>query len=404
MHQVTSARVPARATAPARPARIRRGARGLSRAALAAALSLGVLAPGTAPGQSSEPKGSKVVLIDGSSTVEPITSAVAADFSAVRPDVRLSVAVSGTSGGFRRFTVGETDLSNASRAIKPSEIEAARENGVEYIESLVAFDGLTVAVDQETRIFASGEPCLTVGELQLLWGREAEGLVTKWGHLGSRFADAPVVLTGAASTSGTFDFFTEAVNHRAGDTRSDYFGTEEDQLLAERTSQDPYALTYFGYAFYLHNQSSVQPVAIDPRETLIDADASVLGKVNARRAENDKEPLRNEGGECRGVRPDVDTIGSFAYQPLTRPLFFYINAESAERDAVADFVGFYLDEERIGDEEFMLDVGYIPVTRRLREAVRSCWTQRVPGTAFDGAFGGLTSLEIARKYSGHCKL
>lgn len=346
----------------------------------------------------------KVILVDGSSTVEPVTSAVVAEFSKVRPDLRLSVAVSGTSGGFRRFVVAETDMSNASRAIKTSEVETSAKNGVRYLESLVAFDGLTVAVDRETRIFKTGKPCMTVGELQLLWAREAEGLATNWSHLGSRFADATVTLSGAASTSGTFDFFTDAVNGDEGDTRSDYFGTEEDQLLAEQTGQNPHALTYFGYAFYLHNQDRVQPVAIDPRKTTIDAPRSVLDRVNAKRTANGKEPLQNKSGACQGVLPDVDTIGSFAYQPLTRPLFVYTNLESAERSAVQELLDFYLAEERIGNREFMLDVGYIPVTRRLREAARSCWGKRVPGTAFGGEFGGLSAQEIADKYSSHCKL
>jgi phosphate transport system substrate-binding protein len=364
-----------------------------------------LLAGGTpAPAQPNAAPGAKTIQVDGSSTVEPVTSAVAAEFSKAHPDVRLSVAVSGTSGGFRRFVVGETDMSNASRAIKAAEIKTAGENGVGYVESLVAFDGLTVAVDRETKIFKSGRPCMTVGELQLLWGREAEGTVKRWSQLGSRFADAAVTLSGAASTSGTFDFFTDAVNKKEGDTRSDYFGTEEDQLLAEQTGQDPNALTYFGYAFYLHNQDRVQPVAIDSRATTIDAPKAVLDQVNAKRAANGKEPLANGGGACQGVGPDVDTIGSFAYQPLTRPLFVYTNLKSAERPVMAEFLESYLAEERIGSREFMLDVGYIPITRRLREAARSCWAKRVPGTAFDGEFGGLSAQDIATKYASHCKL
>lgn len=367
-------------------------------------LALLLVCPGPAVAQSTASPDSRTILVDGSSTVEPVTSAVAAEFKKVRPEVRTSVAVSGTSGGFRRFTVGETDISNASRAIKAAEIETAAKNDVRYIESLVAFDGLTVAVDRETKIFGDGEACLTVGELQMLWSREAEGLVERWRHLGSRFADAEIALTGAASTSGTFDFFNEAIQGSEDDTRSDYFGTEEDQLLAEQASQSPYGLTYFGYAFYLNNQSRVRAVAIDPRKSLIDADPAILRQLNARREEAGKPPLGNEGGSCQGVLPDVDTIGSFAYMPLTRPLFFYTNARSAQRAAVADFVSFYLGEERIGNDEFMLDVGYVPVTRRLREAVRTCWEDRVIGTAFDGDFGGMTSRELAAKYGSHCGL
>lgn len=354
--------------------------------------------------QPNAPVDSKSLLVDGSSTVEPVTTAVAAEFSQVRPDVEVSVAVSGTSGGFRRFVVGETDMSNASRAIKGSEIETAAANGVDYVESLVAFDGLTVAVDRETEIFSDGNVCMTKGELELLWAQEAEGFITNWSQLGSRFADSAAVLSGAASTSGTFDFYTDAINNDEGDTRSDYFGTEEDQLLAEQTSQDAFALTYFGFAFFVNNQDIVQPVAIDNRQTLIDAPQNVLDAINERRAANGKEPLSNGGGECNGVLPTPDSIGGFDYQPLTRPLFVYTNLQSGEREAVDAFVDFYLEEAQLGSQEFMLDVGYINVTRQLREAARACWENRVTGTAFDGDFGGLSSNEIRDKYVSHCGL
>lgn len=361
----------------------------------------------TAAGLQAQPNAAadaKSILVDGSSTVEPVTSAVAAEFAKVRPDVQVSVAVSGTSGGFRRFVAGETDLSDASRAIKSSEITTAQTNGIHYVESLVAFDGLTVGVARDTQIFGSGEACLTAGELQLLWAREAEGFVTTWTQLGSRFTNTAIVLSGAAETSGTFDFFTEALNGKAGDTRADYFGTEEDQLLAEQTGADPFALTYFGFAFFQNNQGLVKAVAVDPRLDLIDAPQAVLDEINARRTANGKSPLANGGGLCNGILPNVDTIGSFAYQPLTRPLFIYTNAQSAQRGAVDAFVGFYLAEDRIGNEEFMSDVGYINVTPSLREAARACWDNRRTGTAFGGQFVGLSEDEIEQKYRSHCGL
>ncbi len=368
----------------------------------AGGLAIGGALAAAALAQSPAPRGANVVIVDGSSTVAPITQAVAAEFSRVRPDARVSVGVSGTSGGFRRFLSGETDISDASRPIKSSEIETARKNGIRYIEALVAFDGLTVAVGRHTRIFRDGIPCMTVGELELLWAREAEGLITNWSQLGSRFAVAPITLSGAAETSGTFDFFTEAVNHQSGDTRSDYFGTEEDQLLAEQTGKDPVALTYFGFAFFQNNQEIVQPVAIDPRRQTIDAPAQVLDAINRRRAQSGKSPLVNAGGACRGILPSLDTILSFQYQPLSRPLFIYVNAESASRRAVAQFMDFYLSEEILGNPEFMQDVGYINVPRRLRQAARSCWENRVTGTAFGGTISGLNGEEITRLYTAHC--
>lgn len=345
----------------------------------------------------------KPITADGSSTVEPITSAVVAEFVKANPTIRVSVGVSGTSGGFRRFLVGETDLSNASRAIKKAEIEKATAAKIEYVETLVAFDGLTVAVGKTTEIFGKEKPMLTVGELELLWCREAEGIVTNWRHLGSRFADAKITLSGAASTSGTFDFFTDAVNKKEGDIRADYFGTEEDQLLAEQTGKSTHALTFFGYAFYLHNQDRVQPVAIDPRRSTVDAPAEILAKINEKRVANGKKPLANVSGPVQGVLPDVDTIGANAYQPLTRPLFVYANRKSLNRPEVKALMEFMVDEKRIGNREFMLDVGYVPAQRRLRDAARAIVSGKIAGTAFGGEFAGLTSAAIAEKYQAHAK-
>jgi phosphate transport system substrate-binding protein len=354
--------------------------------------------------QPTAPATSKDVIVDGSSTVGPITQAVAAEFVKIRPDVKVSVGVSGTSGGFRRFLAKETDISNASRPIKSSEIESAAQNALGYVETLVALDGLTVAVDRETQVFQGGVPCMTVGELELLWSREAEGFITQWSQLGSRFIHASITLSGAAETSGTFDFFTEAINEATGDTRSDYFGTEEDQLLAEQTGQNPLALTYFGFAFFVSNQGLVQAVAIDPRRELIDTPESVVNEINQRRAANHKKPLEVKGGACQGVLPSLDAILTFQYQPLSRPLFIYTNLQSAQREAVDAFVDFYLQEDLFGNEEFMQDVGYVNVPFELREAARQCWDQRVSGTAFAGTISGLTGEEITQRYKNHCGL
>lgn len=361
---------------------------------------MGLLASGSLS-QPTAPPDANTVLIDGSSTVGPISQAVAAEFRKVSPDVKISVGVSGTSGGFRRFLERETDINDASRPIKPAEIEKARERGIEFIESLVAFDGLTVAVDRQTRIFRDGQSCMTLGELELLWSREAEGIVQQWNQLGKRFADARVRLSGAAETSGTFDFFTAFVNGEEGDTRSDYFATEEDQLLAEQTSQNPAALTYFGFAFFLNNQDLVQPVAVDASRQLIDAPPSVLDRVNRLRQENGKDPLTNGADACQGIPPNVDTISLFDY-PLTRPLFIYTNAVSAERDAVGAFVDFYLAEERIGREAFLLDVGYVPAETSLRAAARRCWNEQITGSAFGGTFARLGAEIIGGQYLEHC--
>jgi phosphate transport system substrate-binding protein len=358
----------------------------------------------SALGQPGAPKDSKNILADGSSTVAPITKAMAEEFKKVRPDINVTVAVSGTSGGFRRFTTGETDISNASRAIKTSEIETAAKNNIEYIELLVALDGLTVAVSTKTQIFGNAPVCLTVGELELLWAKEAEKYITRWNQVRSTLANAEITLSGAAETSGTFDFFTSAITGKEGDTRQDYFGTEEDQLLAQQTGANPFALTYFGFNFFVNNTQLVQAVAIDPRRELISTPEDVLKEINARRAKNGKKPLENKGGECKGILPTVDTILAFSYQPLSRPLFIYVNKKSGERPAVDEFINFYLDESRLGNQQFMLNkAGYLPAPREVREEARTCWKKRITGTAFGGNYSGLSLPDIRKKYGEHCK-
>jgi phosphate transport system substrate-binding protein len=373
------------------------------RQGMATLLAVGsVLLSGVA--QPNAPKESKNILVDGSSTVAPITKAVAEEFkkTAEGKEINVTVGVSGTSGGFRRFVVGETDISDASRAIKSSEIDNAKKNNIEYVELLIALDGLTVAVARNTQIFGSAPVCLTIGELDLLWAREAEKFITKWNQVRVGLANAEITLSGAASTSGTFDFFNDAVHGNEKDTRSDYFGTEEDQLLAQQTGTNPHALTYFGFAFFLNNSQRVQAVAIDPRRDLLNTPADVLAEINKRREANIKKPLTNGGGQCKGVLPSVDTIESFSYIPFTRPLFIYVNKKSGERPAIDSYIKFYLSDKSAFKREFMLDVGYLPTTRALQQAAVNCWSKRKAGTAFGGDFGGLTLQEINEKYQAHC--
>ncbi len=350
--------------------------------------------------QPTAPVDSQAILIDGSSTVGPVTEAVAKDFLALAPGARISVGVSGTSGGFRRFLAGETDINDASRPIRPAEIATAKDRGIEYIELMIGLDGVAVVVSRTSKIFLDGVPVMTLGELNLLWSRESEGLITRWSQISPRFADEPIVLSGAASTSGTFDVFTAVVCGKEGDSRTDYFGTEEDQLLAEQTGANPYALTYFGFAFLDHNRDRVQAIAIDPRPEVIDTPPAILEAINARRAAAGKKPLVAVGGKPQGILPSVDSIADFSY-PLSRPLFFYVNKASANRPLVQRFVSFYLSEEVIGDHEFMLDVGYLPVSLELREAARQIWTNRITGTAFGGTITGFTPADIARLYRKH---
>ena len=263
---------------------------------------------------------SGTVEIDGSSTVFPISEAVAEEFNKVHPNVRVNVGVSGTGGGFKRFTVGETDISDASRAIKRIERDAAVVNGIEYHELRVGTDGLSVMVSTRNDFL----DCLTVGELKMIW--DASSSVNNWSQVRSGFPDRPLRLYGPDTDSGTFDFFTEEINGEAQVSRADYTASADDNVLVQGISGDRNALGYFGYAYYAENADKLKLVAVD-------------------------------GGDgC--VTPTPDTILSGEYKPLTRPLFIYVNKKSLERPEVRTFVEFYMEH----GEELTREVGYVPVS------------------------------------------
>ena len=257
--------------------------------------------------------------VDGSSTVFPISEAVAEEFNKVHPNVRVNVGVSGTGGGFKRFTEGETDISDASRPIRDSEREAAAANGVEYYELRVGTDGLSVMVSIQNEFVE----CLTVEELNKIW--EPSSPVNNWSQVRSSFPDRPLRLYGPDTDSGTFDFFTEEINGEAQSSRSDYTASADDNVLVQGIGGDRNALGYFGYAYYAENMDKLKLVAVD------------------------------NGNGC--VTPTLDTILSGEYEPLTRPLFIYVNKESLERAEVRVFVEFYMQQ----GEKLTREVGYVPV-------------------------------------------
>lgn len=257
--------------------------------------------------------------IDGSSTVFPISEAVAEEFNKVYPNVRVNVGVSGTGGGFKRFTAGDTDISDASRPIRESEREAAASNGIEYYELRVGTDGLSVMVSTQNDFV----DCLTVEELNTIWAPGSE--VNNWNQVRSGFPNRPLRLYGPDTDSGTFDFFTEDINGEAQSSRSDYTASADDNVLVQGIGGDRNALGYFGYAYYAENTDKLKLVAVD------------------------------DGSGC--VTPTPDTILSGEYQPLTRPLFIYVNRESLARSEVREFVEFYMER----GEELTREVGYVPV-------------------------------------------
>jgi len=287
------------------------------------------------------------VLVDGSSTVFPVTAAAAEEFATYAPDVRITVGISGTGGGFERFCRGETDIQDASRPIATDEVAICEEAGVEFIELPVAFDGLTVVVHPDN----DWADCLTVEELNMIWAPEAEGQITNWNQVREGFPDAPLNLYGAGTDSGTFDYFTEAINGDSGASRGDYQASEDDNVLVQGVSGDVNALGYFGYAYYVENQDSLRVVSIENPDT----------------------------GEC--VEPSAETVNNGSYQPLSRPIFIYVDAEAAGRPEVAEFVNFYLSKSFTPLIETP-EVGYIALPDEVYEAVTERFNAGTTGTLF----------------------
>ena len=263
---------------------------------------------------------SGTIEIDGSSTVFPVSEAVAEEFGKLHRDVRVNVGVSGTGGGFKRFTAGETDISDASRPIKDREAAAARENGVEYIELKVGTDGLSVMVSPDNDFV----DCLTVAELKRIW--EPGSKITKWNQVRPEFPDRPMRLYGADTDSGTFDYFTEEIVGEAQASRADYTASADDNVLVQGISGDRNALGYFGYAYYAENPDKLKVVAVD------------------------------NGSGC--VTPTAETIESSDYAPLSRPLSIYVSTKSLQRPEVKAFVEFYMEQ----GQELVREVGYVPLS------------------------------------------
>ena len=269
--------------------------------------------------------------IDGSSTVFPVTEAVAEEFNKVQPKVRVNVGVSGTGGGFKRFTVGDTVISNASRPIKDSEAQAAADNGIEYLELRVAVDGLSVMVNPNNDFV----DCLTVAALGNIW--KPDSTVKTWKDINPAWPDDEIRLYGPGTDSGTFDYFTEEIVGEARASRSDYLASEDDNFLVQGIYGDRNSLGYFGYAYYSENPDKLKLVAID------------------------------NGAGC--IAPTPETIEDGTYTPLSRPIFIYVNKAALDRPEVKAFVEFYMENAA----ELATEVGYV----RLSEAEYAANLQQV---------------------------
>ena len=286
------------------------------------------------------------ISVDGSSTVFPITEAMAEEFgNATNGNVRITVGVSGTGGGFKKFCAGETHISDASRPIKQSEIDLCAEAGIEYVEIPVAIDGLSVMVNPANDFVE----CMTVDELHTMWAPEAEGQVTRWSQVRAGWPDEEVHLYAAGVDSGTFDYLTETVNGESQASRGDFLPSEDDNVLVTGIAGDRNALGYFGYAYYAENADRLNLVAID-------------------------------GGEgC--ITPTDETINNGSYSPLSRPLFIYVAAEALDQPHVKAFVEFYLDE---ANRSFISETGYIPFPDTIYSLAMDKFHSGVTGPAFGG--------------------
>ena len=290
----------------------------------------------------------KTVQIDGSSTVYPVTEAVAEEFqNSTKGAVRVTVGISGTGGGFKRFARGETDISDASRPILTGEMEQARSNGIEYIELPVCFDALTVVINPEN----DWVDFLTVDELKRMWEPAAQGQITRWNQIRPEWPDEELVLFGAGADSGTFDYFTEAVVGKAKSSRGDFTASEDDNVLVQGVAGNKYALGFFGYAYYPPNEDKLKAVAIDWEK-------------------DDEGP----------VLPSMETVLAGTYNPLSRPLFIYVNKASAERPEVQQFVEFYLTNV----PELAAEVKYVPLPAKAYEMGLARFRANQTGTGFGG--------------------
>lgn len=281
------------------------------------------------------------VLVDGSSTVFPITEAMAEEYRKVSPRVFVTVGLSGTGGGFKKFCVGDTDINDASRTIKASEEGQAKENGIDYVELPIAFDGISVVVNKNNSFVDS----LTAAELKQIW--QPGSTVSRWSDVRSEWPDQPINLYGPGTDSGTFDYFTEAINGKSKACRPDFTASEDDNVLVQGVAGDPNSLGFFGYAYYKENADKLKVIPVD--------------------------------GGSGPVTPSLDTIGDGSYQPLSRPIFIYVGVKAAERPEVREFTEFYLENVASIVEE----VGYVPLPDATYDLVKKRFADRVTGSAFN---------------------
>jgi phosphate transport system substrate-binding protein len=294
----------------------------------------------------------QVVKVDGSSTVYPITEAVAEEFQkAKKQSVKVTVGISGTGGGFKKFCRGETDISDASRPILKKEMEDCQKAGIEYFELPVAFDALTVVINPKNAFIKQ----LTIAEMKKMWEPGAQGKVTKWNQVNPQWPDAPMKLFGPGADSGTFDYFTEAVVGKSKSSRGDFTASEDDNVLVQGVARDVNGLGYFGFAYYVENRDKLKAV-----------------------------PIVNEKGQA--VTPSMEAVENGTYSPLSRPIFIYVSAKSLGKPEVKEFVEYYMKN----GAKLAKEVKYVPLPAK---AYTTAWEHVLKGKK-GTVFGGVAEIGI----------
>jgi phosphate transport system substrate-binding protein len=294
------------------------------------------------------------VTVDGSTTVYPLSQAMAEAFRQANPGVQFAIEFSGTGGGFKKFCAGQVDIAGASRPIKLEENEQCKKQQIEYIEVPVAFDSLAVVVNATNPI----TDCLKVSELKALWEPAAEGKINQWRQIRAAFPARPLALFGPGKDSGTFDYFTLAIVGAEGSSRGDYTKSEDDMVIEQGVAGDPNALGYFGYAYYHAHKDQLKVLAID-----------------------------NSHG-C--ILPSAQTVKDGTYQPLTRPLFLYVNKAAASRPEIKAFTHYFLLPT---SSKYVTNVGYVPLPINALIAQAARFEKGVTGSTL-GAHGSVTGVAL----------
>jgi len=288
-----------------------------------------------------------IVKIDGSSTVYPISEAVAEEFQKMkRGAIKVTVGISGTGGGFKKFCRGETDISDASRPISAKEMKACAEAGIKYVELPVAFDALTVVINPKNTWLSE----IKVEELKKMWEPGAQAKVTHWNQINPAWPNAPLKLFGPGADSGTFDYFTDAINGKEKASRGDFTASEDDNVLVQGVSRDVNAIGYFGLAYYVENKDKLKAV-----------------------------PIVNKG-TTRGVSPSLETVMDGTYQPLARPIFIYVSDKALAKPEVREFIEFYIKHA----PKLVKEVGYVPLSNEHYQQAARNFASKKLGTGFGG--------------------